>query len=609
MKLSVIALDYDGTIASDNALEPAVRQAIADARARRIVVVIVTGRRLDDLRQAAGDVHFVDAIVAENGAVLHFPATGYTSVLAPAPPPALLEELAARGIPHVAGQCLVEAAAADAPAILDAVRARELPIALAFNRSRLMLLPQSVSKATGLREALAILRLSPHSAVAIGDAENDHELLRVCEVGVAVSWGSRSLRAAADLVIDGKGPPAVATFLASLARTGRMPVVPVRRRRLFLGHTDDGAPFTLAVQGRNVLVAGDARSGKSWVAGLLAEQLILQRYSVCVIDPEGDYRPLEHLPGVVVLGGADPLPRPRELIRALRHAEASVVLDLSRLTHREKVDYVSALLPALVTLRQRTGLPHRIVMDEAHYFLHDESAVSLLDLERNGYTLATYRASHLPAEVMRASEVVIVTSESDPEEVVALHAACSRNGTDRAEDWMPVLGALRIGEAAALPITEEAGNALRRIHLAPRLTHHVRHREKYVDIPVPESRGFVFTRRGRPSGTCTRTLREFVKALETEPPGGLEAHMRAGDFSRWIRDVFGDYPLAATVHHIEDRCGAEQYPNAVGAVASTIRGRYDLADERILVGGVAARGGHAAPPPPADERPPAAGGR
>jgi hydroxymethylpyrimidine pyrophosphatase-like HAD family hydrolase len=160
MKLSVIALDYDGTIASDNALEPAVRQAIADARARRIVVVIVTGRRLDDLRQAAGDVHFVDAIVAENGAVLHFPATGYTSVLAPAPPPALLEELAARGIPHVAGQCLVEAAAADAPAILDAVRARELPIALAFNRSRLMLLPQSVSKATGLREALAILRLS-----------------------------------------------------------------------------------------------------------------------------------------------------------------------------------------------------------------------------------------------------------------------------------------------------------------------------------------------------------------------------------------------------------------------------------------------------------------
>lgn len=29
MKLSVIAVDYDGTIARDNAVDPAVRQAIA----------------------------------------------------------------------------------------------------------------------------------------------------------------------------------------------------------------------------------------------------------------------------------------------------------------------------------------------------------------------------------------------------------------------------------------------------------------------------------------------------------------------------------------------------------------------------------------------------
>lgn len=609
MKLSVIAVDFDGTIARDDALDAAVRQAIADARARRIMVAIVTGRRLDDLRGAAGDLHVVDAVVAENGAVLHFPATGYTSVLAAPPPPTLLDELTARNIPHTAGQCLVEAAAADAPAILDAIRTRELPLVLIFNRSRLMLMPQSVTKATGLREALAIARLSPHSAVAIGDAENDHELLRGCEVGVAVSWGSESLRAAADVVIDGDGPPAVAAFIAALARTGQLPDVRVQRRRLLLGHTDDGSPFTLAVQGRNVLVAGDARSGKSWVAGLLAEQLILQRYSVCVIDPEGDYRPLEHLPGVVVHGGSDPLPRPRELLRALRHAETSVVLDLSRLAHHDKVDYVRALLPALVTLRQRTGLPHRIVLDEAHYFLTAESIPAMIDLDQNGYTLATYRASHLPDAILRASEVVIVTSESDPGEVAALHAACSRNGTDSIEDWIAVLGALGIGEAAALPVTEEAGDALRRIHLAPRLTHHVRHREKYVDIPVPESRGFVFTRRGRLTGTCARTLREFVLALEREHPGSLDAHLRARDFSRWLRDVFGDYPLAAAVGEYEERCCTEQYPDAVAAIASTIRVRYDLADERILEAGVGARSGNGPRPAGTRGRTPAAGGR
>jgi hydroxymethylpyrimidine pyrophosphatase-like HAD family hydrolase len=48
---------------------------------------------------------------------------------------------------------------------------------IAFNRSRLMVLPQSVSKATCLREALTTLRLSAHNAIGIGDAENDHALL------------------------------------------------------------------------------------------------------------------------------------------------------------------------------------------------------------------------------------------------------------------------------------------------------------------------------------------------------------------------------------------------------------------------------------------------
>lgn len=69
-----------------------------------------------------------------------------------------------------------------------------------------MILPQATSKATGPLAALAILRLSVHYTVAIGDAESDHELLRAAEVGVAVAWGSESLKKAADYVLSGKGP-------------------------------------------------------------------------------------------------------------------------------------------------------------------------------------------------------------------------------------------------------------------------------------------------------------------------------------------------------------------------------------------------------------------
>lgn len=574
MKLSVLALDYDGTIASNDTLDPGVRSAIAEARSRRITVVLVTGRRLADLERVAGDLHFLDAVVAENGAVIHLPASGYSTTLAPSPSEPLLQELIKRDVPHARGQCVVEADADRAHDVLEAIRTRELPLSILFNRSRLMVLPQSVSKGTGLRHALQILRLSLRSTIGFGDAENDHELLRACEVGVAAGWGSPTLRAIADDVVEGSGPGALVPYLKRLIAAGRVPAVANPRRQLMLGHTDNGEPFSLAVRGRNVLVAGDARSGKSWVAGLLAEQLILHGYSVCVIDPEGDYRPLQALPGVVALGGADPLPRPHDLLQALQHAETSVVIDLSHVTHMEKVQYTHALLPALAVLQQRTGLPHRIVVDEAHYFLSGTPEPQLLDQRGNGYTLITFRASHLPKAVLDTTEVILVTCESDPAEVEALHRLCrSREPLDM---WCRTLAGLDLGEAAALPITEESGAALERIHLALRITHHVRHREKYVDVPVPEPRAFVFTSRHGTVTSRAGTLKAFVEGLENLAVDALEAHARRGDFSRWLRDVFGDYPLALEVTALERRSRDERDPSAIFAIASAIRGRYEL---------------------------------
>src|SRR4030095_13499967 len=97
VKLSVLALDYDGTSATRDVMDPGVREALAAARAHHISVMLVTGRRLDDLQRVAGDLQFLDAVVAENGAVLHFPASGYTTTLGPPPSPPLLPELTPRG--------------------------------------------------------------------------------------------------------------------------------------------------------------------------------------------------------------------------------------------------------------------------------------------------------------------------------------------------------------------------------------------------------------------------------------------------------------------------------------------------------------------------------
>lgn len=573
MKFSVLALDYDGTIAREGQMDPEVRAAIAEVRAREIIVVLVSGRILSDLCQVAGGLDFVDAVVAENGAVLAFPG-GNSRLIGQPPAPMFLEELGRRAIAFRAGQCVVETDAGEAEQVLAVVRDLELPLVLLFNRGRLMVLPQAVSKGTGLREALTMLRLSPHNAMAIGDAENDHDLLAVCEFGVAVAWGSKALQVNADDVLPGNGPNAVAAYIRRTARRMRLPAERSDRNRLVLGTTEDGYPLALAIHGRNILIAGDPRSGKSWVTGLTCEQLILQGYSLCVIDAEGDYRTLESLPGVVVFGGDAPPPELPDLARVLRHPYMSIVVDLSHVSYREKVDYLNALLPMLASLRRSTGLPHRIVVDEAHYFLHQPNVRELVDFDLGAYTLVTYRLSDLHRDLRKAIDVIIVNRTTDPRELQTLLAIAAPKNVD--SEWKAIFGGLAMNEAVLLPGIAETGGKLRRFQLAARLTTHVRHRAKYVDLRLIESQGFVFTESGKPVGAPARSLSEFISSLKTLPLSVLEGHAQRGDFSQWIAEAFHDHQLASGVRKVEQRYRLGHTRDLYNALAESIEERYEL---------------------------------
>jgi hypothetical protein len=130
----------------------------------------------------------------------------------------------------------------------------------------------------------------------------------------------------------------------------------------------------------------------------------------------------------------------------------------------------------------------------------------------------------------------------------------------------------------ALPVTEEADGELRLFEMGQRLTQHVRHRQKYVDVPVTEGRAFVFSPNGGPRHRA-RTLREFVDSLESAADGTLEPYVRRGDFSRWIADVYGDHALAGELRDHEQRYRAGLDRDAVPEMVGAIRGRYDLTEE------------------------------
>ena len=573
MKFGVLALDYDGTIAREGVLDPEVRSAIAEVRARGITVVIVTGRILEELEQVAGDLHFVDAVVAENGAVLWF-ANGHSRQLANSPSNRFLQKLERRGLQYKVGECVVELEATTAPEVLAVIRELELPLVLLFNRSRLMVLPQGVSKGAGLRESLATLRMSVHNAIAIGDAENDHNLLAACELGVAVSWGSQVLQQAADEVLYGNGPSAVGDYIRQAAETLRLPPEKIGQHRLSLGTAKDGRELTLAIRGLNTLVAGDPRSGKSWVTGLMCEQLILQGYSVFVIDPEGDYRTLETLPGVVVFGGDDPPPELPDLARVMRHPDMSVVLDLSHASYQEKMEYMKSLLPMLAAIRRATGLPHRIVIDEAHYFLHEPNVGELLDLTLEAYTLVTYRLTDLHPKLRDAMECIIVKRTTEPRESQTLAGMLKARGCTSSA--MGDLASLPIEEAVLMPGMRETGGKCVEFTLLPRLTSHVRHKAKYLDVQLLVEQGFSFTDgRGTVAGPA-RTLKEFLSLLDQVSSTVVSEHARRGDFSRWVAEVFHDHALASEIRKVEQRFRLGHIRDLTDSIAKLIQERYEF---------------------------------
>ncbi len=262
-------------------------------------------------------------------------------------------------------------------------------------------------------------------------------------------------------------------------------------------------------------------------------------------------------------------------MQALRNADFSTVIDLSKLPFDEKREYVTQLLTMLNTVRRQTGLPHRIVLDEAHYFLDESNAARLIDFELGGYTIVTYRASQLPASVIAATESIIATRHTDGHEVHALQKIHSAGMFS-----LEMLGNLRIDQAILLSGIEGPAETPVQFQIAPRITFHVRHQHKYLDVPVSERQAFVF-RTDSVSGLRARSFREFSDVLARVGGHALAEHLRRNDFSRWIADVFGDRPLAAQVREVERRYQLEATPDVNDELLRLIRERYTCEGEEL----------------------------
>jgi haloacid dehalogenase-like hydrolase/Helicase HerA, central domain len=405
-----------------------------------------------------------------------------------------------------------------------------------------MVLPAGVNKASGLQIALTRLRLSPLNVVGIGDAENDHAFLRACGCSVAVANALPMLKADADIVASAPRGAGVAETIRRILGGDLADIAPqIERQTVEFAHDLAGEPIRLHPQCGGLLIVGTSGGGKSTVATGFIELVIERGFQFCIVDPEGDYSDLE---GAVVMGGTKDPPRLPEIAELLGNPDQNVVVDLLGIDVAERPRFLSALMPTLAQLRAETARPHWLVIDEAHHLLPSawESAPLILPREFGANVLITVSSEHVAAEALQGIEYVLALGAEADHEIASFCRV--------------------VGEPAPAPFGREPdrGHALfwnRRsgklvaVSTVPPRRDRQRHVRKYAEGELGEDKSFYF--RG-PEGALklrAQNLMMFLQIAEGIDDRTWVHHLRAGDYSRWLRDKVKDSELADEVAGIE----------------------------------------------------------
>ncbi len=545
MRYLVLACDFDGTLATDGTVRDETFAALQRLRESGRKLILVTGREIDDLLKVFPRIDIFDRVVAENGALLYRPANREHKALGEAPSAEFVQALRAAGIsPLSVGHCIVSTWQPHESKVLETIRDLGLELQVIFNKGAVMILPSGVNKATGLEAALLELGLSPHNCVGVGDAENDHALIRLSECGVAVGNALPLVQERADWVTRGRNGDGVVQLIDKLIENDLADLEDrLSRHFIPIGTRADGEEVRLDPYGLAVLVAGSSGSGKSTFATGVLERLAGQGYQFCIVDPEGDYALFE---GTIVLGDKERPPTMAGALEVLEQPNRNVVVNLLGLALAERPAFFARLLPGLQDLRSRTGRPHWIVVDEAHHLLPAPSDLVSVTLPRTlaGMMLITVHPEHVSPAVLGSIDVVIAIGGSADPTLRAFGEA--------------------VGERppATLPATAGPGEALlwrRRpqarapvmLRTLPPKSEHRRHVRKYATGELGEDKSFYFRGLDGQLNLRAQNLGMFIQLADgVDDPTWLH-HLRSGDYSRWFREAIKDEGLAAEAAGVE----------------------------------------------------------
>ncbi|MGE5785552.1 MAG: HAD-IIB family hydrolase [Myxococcales bacterium] len=546
MRYHLLACDYDGTIAKHGAVEPDTIAALHQVSESGRRVVLVTGRDLPDLLRVLTDASLFDWIVAENGGVLYHPETREEQLLAPEPSNELVKLLRQRGVqPLSVGRTIIATWEPNENIVLTAIRELGLELQVIFNKGAVMVLPASVNKRSGLSALLGKISISPHNCVGVGDAENDHAFLALCEFSVAVANALPALKQSVDWVATlphGEGVRELVNHL--LTNDLQSADLQPRRHRVTLGSFGDGAEFTIPAVGPLGLVAGASGAGKTTATLAILEQLAAREYQLCIIDPEGDY---DSFPSAIVVGTADHPPDMAQIPKLLMQPTTHVVINLLAIPVADRPRFFMRLLMELQQFRGTYGHPHWIAVDEAHHVLDAafEPTVSPLSADLESMLFVTVHPQRLHATLLsRIDFALTIGSEARSTLSALVPELDTDEGTGDASDQA-------IGTDRLVLWQRDCPRVVRQVTLLASTARQRRHRRKYAKGELGPDKSFYF--RGVDSKL---NLRAQNLVAFNELGAGVDDetwlfHLARGDYSKWIREAIKDDSLADKVAEVE----------------------------------------------------------
>jgi HAD superfamily hydrolase (TIGR01484 family) len=543
MRYHSLACDYDGTIAHHGAVAESTIAALQDVKKSGRKLVLVTGRELDDLFRVFPHLDLFDRVVAENGALLYRPGTREEKLLAEAPPNEFARELIRRGAERVSiGRVIVATWEPFETTAVQVIRDMGLELQVIFNKGAVMILPSGVNKASGLNAALLELGLSAHNVVGVGDAENDHAFLGLCECSAAVANALPMVKQKVDWVTSQPYGHGVEELIQHLIASDLAELEDRFRRRVRLG-TRDGKEVVVPPYGKNILIAGSSGAGKSTLATAFMEHLAEQSYQFLIVDPEGDYSAFEF---GVALGDNERAAGATEILDVLAKPGENPIVNMVSVGLKERPAFFESLLPRIQELRAHTGRPHWIIVDETHHVMpaSRENTGIAISRQMYGLMLVTLEPDRVAPAILSSVDLVIAIGENPDQ---TLHIFSEAVG-DRPPP--PTGLTLHPGEAVAWFRRTSEPPFLFRSAL-PR-SERRRHRRKYAEGELRPELSFYFRGPGGKLNLKAQNLNVFLQLADGVDDETWSFHLNNGDISGWFLNVIKDEELAAQAYRLED---------------------------------------------------------